>query len=835
MMDTLWQDLRGAFRALGQSPGFSLVVVLTLAFGIGANTTVFTVINTLFLNPLPVARPAELVTIRTTDVGARSTDILSISHPNLKDIGDRNQVLDSLAGYSSPTILTMLEENTPRRLFGRLVTGNFFETLGLHPAAGRFFRAEEDSTPGAAPVLVMSHAAWQIRFAGAPDIVGRTLRINGVVFTVIGVAPKGFIGLDAVFGPDVWIPAMMAESVLPAQNRDWLRNRSALSFRGVGRLKAGVSAAQASAHLVTIAATLEQEHPDANRGRSLAVMPLSRAALASEGSMSAATMSIVLLAIPGLVLLIACSNVAHLLLARAATRRHEIAVRLALGSGRRRLIRQLLTESSVLAGVSGIVGFALAYAGARVLWSFRPPEVAANLIELNVDVTVLLFAMVLSVITSVIFGLVPAWQSTRADVVRALKDDGRSVGERRRGFTIGKALMVGQVALSLVSLVTAGLLLRSLQQAYAVDPGFETERMGIALISPGQAGYARERSEQFYREVRTRLSASPGIVSATWATHMPLFARPSRSVTAEGQEQRDRAGAIMTIANAIDVDYFATTGIAMIRGRDFTDADRNDSPPVAIVNETLAARAWPGLHPNAQSPRVGDPGVDPIGRRMRLGDEETMVEVVGIAKTVSYGSLGEAPQPCVYLPLSQAFSDAAVLYIRTDGDPAGPLSTVQREVRAIDPHIEVSDVRSIQTVIGNSLFGATIGVGLLTLFGVIALGLASLGLYAAMAHAVRQRQREIGVRMALGAKRATVLRLVLRQGIALVGLGIAVGIGASAAVGTLLSGVLFGVSPIDPISLTSASIVLAVVATGACLLPARRASRLDPLAALREG
>ncbi len=820
-MDTLWQDLRGAVRALGKAPGFSLVVVLTLAFGIGANTTVFSVINTLFLNPLPVDRPAELVTVRTTDAGAQSTDVLSISHANLKDISERNQVFHSIAGYSTPTILTMLEENSPRRLFGRLVTGTFFETLGLHPAAGRFFRADEDTTPGAAPVLVMSHAAWQIRFAGAPDIVGRTLHISGIVFTVIGVAPKGFIGLDPVFGPDVWIPAMMAESVLPAQNRDWLRNRGALSFRGVGRLKPGVSAEQAGANLVTIAAALEQEHPDANRGRSLAVAPLSRAALASEGSMSASTMSILLLAIPGLVLLIACSNVAHLLLARAATRRHEIAVRLALGSGRRRLIRQLLTESSVLACISGIVGFALAYAGARALWSFRPPEVAANLIDLDIDVTVLFFAIGLSMITSVIFGLVPAWQSTRADVVRALKDDGRSVGERRRGVTVGKALMVGQVALSLVSLITAGLLLRSLQHAYAIDPGFETQRMGIALISPGQAGYTRASSEQFYRDVRARLAGIPGIASATWATHMPLFARPSRSVTVEGREERDRVGAMMTIVNAIDIDYFATTGIAIASGRDFTDADRDGSLPVAIVNETLAARAWPGL--------------DPLGRRLRLGSDATMVQVVGIARTVSYGSLGEAPQPCVYLPLSQAFSDAAVLYISTDGDPAGVLSTMQREVRAIDAHIEVSDVRTIHTVIGNSLFGATIGVGLLSLFGLIALGLASLGLYAAMAHAVRQRQREIGVRMALGARRATVLHLVLRQGITLVAVGMVVGIGASTAVGMLLSGVLFGVTAVDPISVVGASVVLAVVATTACLLPALRASRLDPLAALREG
>lgn len=820
-METFWRDVRYSMRFWRRTPGFTAIIVLTLALGIGANTTVFTVINTLFLNPLPVDRPGELVALRTVDTSARSADALPISHLNLKDIRDRNQVFESVAGHSSPTVLTLMDGDTPQRLFGELVTGNYFHTLGVRPISGRFFVPQEDATPGAAPVLVLAHATWRTRFGGARDIVGRTIRTSGVMFTIIGVAPEGFKGVNAVFGPDVWIPAMMAEAVLPAQMRDWLRNRSALSFRGVARLHRGVSPGQARANLAAIATALERDHPEDNRGRGFAAESLTRATLIAPGSMSATSISLVLLAIPGLILLIACSNVASLLLARAAGRRQEIAVRLAVGSDRWRLLRQLLTESLLLASVSGLVGFGLAYAGVHLLWSFRPSEVAANLIDLDVDLMVFLFALVLSLGTGLLFGLVPAWQSSRADVVRGLNDNARSVGPGRRGLTVGRVLIVGQVTLSLVALVTAGLLVRSLQQAYRVDPGFERKRLAIALISPGQAGYTRVRSEQFYADVRMQVSAIPGAVSATWATQLPLFARPSRSVVVEGREIRNRAADIMTIVNAIDVSYFATTGIATTRGRDFTEADRDGALPVVIVNEALAVRAWPG--------------VDPLGKRLRLAGEDVFREVVGVAKTVNYETLAEAPQSCLYLPIRQQFSDAAVLYVRTEGDPTEILGTVQRTVRAMDGRIDVGDVRTIETVIGQSLFGATAGVGLLSLFGLISLGLASLGLYGAVAYGVKQRRREIGMRIVLGAKQTAILGLVLRQALAPVGVAILLGSAASAGVGYyLMSGLLFGVTPIDPITLFGASAILVLAATAACYVPARHASQVDPLIALRE-
>jgi predicted permease len=820
-MDTLWQDVRYGLRTWIKTPAFTAVLVLTLAFGIGANATVFTVINTLFLNPLPVANQQELVIVRTATHGAdaASGEALPVSRPNLMDLRERNQVFQSLAAHTQPMPLTMLVGNAPVRIFAELATADFFDTLGVRPVKGRFFLPGEDAVPGASPVAVMTYGAWQQRFGGANDIVGRTLNVNGTTLTVIGVTPEGFKGVSGVFGPDIWVPSMMAAQILPAPNRDWVTNRSALGFHGIARLKPGVTRAQAEANLSAIASALEREYPEQNRGRSVVVDPLTRTALAGSGRLSTFTASALLMLLPALVLLIACSKVASLLLARATGRRREIAMRLALGSGARRLTRQLLTESVLLAVVSGAIGFAFAYAGVSAIWSFRPTEVASNLIDVELDTTVLVFTAAVSLATGVLFGVAPAWQAVRTSVVSTLNEESHSAGPSRRRITLGRALLVGQVALSLVSLMTAGLLLRSVQEAYRVDPGFDVDRVGIVFTGIGSAGYDRARAEQFYRDVRTRLNSVPGIARVSWATNMPMFAHPSRSLTVEGHEERKDAAPAMTIVNAVDTDFFATTGIVLTRGREFSDVDRDDSPRVAIVNEAVAARYWPG--------------VDPIGRRLTLSGDTTPREVVGIAKTTTYTSIGEAPQPCVYVPLQQQFSDAAILYVRANGDPTAALGTAQRHLRAMDSRIDAADARTVGTIVGQSLFGVTIGVGLLGIFGVIALGLASLGLYGSMAYTVRQRQREIGVRMALGAERGGVMRLVLRQGLAIASTGFGVGIALALIVGRALAGVLFGVSTADPLAMIAASGILAVTAALACFLPARRASRLDPVEALR--
>jgi macrolide transport system ATP-binding/permease protein len=416
----------------------------------------------------------------------------------------------------------------------------------------------------------------------------------------------------------------------------------------------------------------------------------------------------------------------------------------------------------------------------------------------------------------------PAWQSSRANLVDALKEEARLAGRTRRRVSLGRLLLVGQVALSLVSLITAGLCLRAVQRAYAIDPGFESQRLGILLINPGQAGYTRAQSEQFFRDARARITAIPGVAAMSWSTNLPMFSRPSRTVSIEGQEVRNDGRGDMTVVNTIDLEFFATTRIPLTRGRDFNTSDRDDALPVAIVNETMAARYWPNQ--------------DPIGKRVRFAGDDVVRQVVGVARTANYASLGETPQLCVYLPLAQNFTENVVLYVRTAAsDPAPMLSTVQREIRSLDAMIEVRDARTIRTVLNQAMFGATIGVGMLSVFGLLALGLASLGLYGVMAYSVSARRREIGIRMALGAHHTSVMRLVLRDGMTLVSFGILTGLAASLLVGSAISRMLYGINPFDPLSATIASLALSIAAGLACYLPARRASRLDPLIALRDG
>jgi predicted permease len=815
-------DVRYAARALRKSPGFALAVTVTLGLGIGANTAAFTIVNTLLLNPMPAVDTSALVAVHTVDTksASGSESLWPLSYPNLEDLQERNAGFSDLAAYTSVTALTWLNGRTAERIFAEVVTANYFDTMGLKPVRGRFFLSEEGRTAGAHPVLVLGFAAWQHRLGGDPDVVGRTLVLNGTTYTVVGVAPEHFRGVTALFGPDLWIPSTMAEQVLPAQQRGTLQDREALVFRGVGRLVPGVSRAEAEASLKAIAAQLEREHPAANRGRSVALRPLNDVAFTGLGRPAAVLGSGLLMGVVAMVLLISCSNVANLLLARAAGRRQEIALRLALGAGRARLVRQLLTEAVMVALVGGVLGTVLAVAGTRVLTSFLPGEVALNFVEPRLDRPVLGFTLALSVVTGLVFGLAPAWQSSRLDVVDGLKEEARSVGPTRRRVSLRSALLVGQVALSLVALVTAGLFLRSIERAYQIDPGFDTQRGGILLVSPGQAGYDRPRSEQFYLEARAHVSGLPGVESMTWATNLPFWARLSRGVVIEGQPAPADAREAMTLVNTVDLGYFETTGIALSAGRDFSETDVETSVPVAIVNEAFARRHWPGR--------------DPLLQRFEFAGEDRLRQVVGVARNANYQALGEAPQPCVYLSLRQNFSDAVVLYVRTRTDPASVLAAVQREIRGLDPLLWVGDVRTITKVVDQALFGARMGAGLLGVFGLLALGLASIGLYGVLAYLVNLRRREIGVRMALGANGSNMMALVLGQGIRLVAAGIGFGLLASLVVGRALSSLLYGLSAADPISLAGAAAVLLAVAAVACYLPARRASRVDPLVALRE-
>ncbi|MGB9417036.1 MAG: ABC transporter permease [Acidobacteriaceae bacterium] len=820
----LLRDLKYGLRSMTRAPAFSFFAILALALGIGASTTVFTVVNTLLLHPLPAQDPSRLISLYTTDLKnqKQSASLLPISYLNLKDYQARNSVFSSLGGFSPPMPMTLVEGTTQERFFGQLVTQGYFEALGLIPAKGRFFLPSEVSAPGSAPVAVLSYGAWKNRFNSAADVIGKTLEINGVPFTVIGVAPQGFLGVSAVFGPDVWLPATMAQQVLPPELQDVLQQRGKPFFQGIARLKSGVSRGQADASFETLAAALRREYPDANAGHTISVQPVTTALFSSTGGEGGlALVSTVLLLIVGLVLLIACSNVANLLIARAVSRRQEIAVRLAIGAGRGRLVRQLLTESVLLGFFGGIAGLGVGYEGCRFLWSFRPPEVARNLVEPKVDGTVFLFAFLLSLATGFIFGVMPALRASKTSLVESLKEETRIAGPSGRSARFQKTLLTGQVAFSLVSLIAASLFLRALQRAYDIDPGFDHQHLAVLMMSPEQQDNDVVRLKAFHRQVEDRVSRIPGVQAVTWASNLPFWSSASRGIFIEGQEQQRKSETITTVTNTIDVDYFRTMQIPLLQGRAFTATDQDGSLPVVIINEDLAHRYWP--HGDA------------VGNDLRLSSDNVKRRIVGVVKTSNYTTLGEAPQPCLYLPIRQSPGGSANLYVRSAGDPSLLLTAVQRGIKDVDPSVQITDVRTGAKLVNQVLWNARIVLGMLGIFGLLALALASVGLYGILAYSVSSRQREIGVRMALGASRFDVLRLVLRQGMVLVAIGVSVGLAISLLVGRAFSSMLFGLSPADPLSLLGASAVLLFVAALACYLPALAASRMDPMQALRDG
>jgi predicted permease len=818
----VWKDLRFAGRTMRKNPFFVLFVVLTLGLGIGANTTVFTLINTLLINPLPVPSSSELTSVTTAEATrtARSAVALPISYPNLQDYQSRNEVFGSLAGYTTPRPVTLETVEGSERIFVELVTGNYFSTLDLHAAIGRFFVPEEDSAPGAHAVAVLNYGTWQRRFGGADVVIGRTVRINRVSFTVIGVAPPKFIGVNAIFGPDLWVPASMAGRLMPNEMRDVLTERSKAMFQAVGRLKRGVSREQAQANVETIAAALAQQYPQANEGRGATVRPIRDVIFNSAGSGTPNILfgGIVLLVVVGIVLLIACSNVANLMLARAAARQHEIAIRVAIGASRGRLIRQLLTETALLALLTGAAGLAIGIVGVRALWAALPPS--ANFIAPKLDAIVFVFTLMVSLATGLAFGTVPALRASRVSVADALKEQGRNVGKSRGHLSLANALLVGQVAFSFLLLLTAALFLRSIGRAYQMDPGFQTEHLAIFMTNPGQAGYGQVQTKTFYKEVRDRLAGMAGVASMSWASNLPLWGRLVHGVQVEGRAQRSKADVISSILNTVDVRYFETAGIPIRNGRDITEMDREDSAPVAIINEKMAHDYW-----RNQSA---------LGKRIKLPGEAVMRQIVGVARTANYSTLAEPPQACIYVPLGQNYFDSMTLYVRSKGDPQQIMLAVQREVRAAGPGIMVNDIRTGYTIMDNGLFQAKIVVMLLSIFGMLALGLASVGLYGIMAYSVHERTRELGIRMALGAWQGTVLWLILKRGLTLVATGMAVGFGTALVAGGLLARALYGISATDPLSVGGATMVLLAVAFIACYLPALAATRVDPLTTLRQ-
>ncbi len=820
-MGTLLQDLRFAARLLVKNPGFTAVAVLSLALGIGANTTIFTLVSAVLLHPLPMQDPDRLVAVFTTDERNRGAffNYMTTSRLNFEDYRKNNDVFTGMVAHNGVP-LAFSGKGEPEQIFGEMVTGDFFSLLGVKPALGRAFLPDEDRVPGASLVTVLSHNFWQRRLGGDPAVVGQTITLNGHAFTVVGIAPKGFKGTNAIFAPALWVPSMTHPQLATGFLRENMDSRRALIFGMVGRLKPGVTLAQAEAKLKTIASQLAREYPDDNGGRSVALLPLARATIDPDFRGNMVSAASLLLTVVGLVLLIACANVANLLLARASVRQREVAVRLSLGASRGRLVRQLLTEGLLLSVVAGVLGMLIAYWAQGVLWAQRPPGLAADAIDLTPDLRVLGFTLAVSLVTALVFGLAPALTASRADIVGELKQRGGPATFGNRPFNLRNLLVAGQVALSLVALVGAGLFVKSLRNAQSIDPGFDHAKLAVLTVDLGAQGYSEARARDFHRVMLERAAELPGVERATLASGIPLFQGGFlRTVFPEGTDSSDRKAGKLVQLNTVEPGYFETMGIKLERGRDFLPSDHPDSPRVVVVNETMAKQFWPDQ--------------DAIGKRFKFFGQDWWNEVIGITTDGKYNFIGENPQPHIYLSLTQVFEPAVSLHLRTSGDPATALGMARREVQELDRVLPITNVFTFGEILRQSLWAPRMGASLLVVFGLLSLVLAVIGIYGVMSYSVNQRTRELGLRMALGADQGDVLKLVVRQGVTLAALGIVVGLVLSLAATRLIGNLLFDVTARDPLIFAGIPVLLGLAALVASALPASRAARVDPTVALR--
>jgi predicted permease len=822
-MESFTQDIRFGLRSMRKNPGFSLICVLSLALGIGANTTIFTVVNAILLNPLPVADISRLVEIDTVDSKTKVTQAnatkLGMSYPNCQDYQRQNQVLTGISCIAFST-LTWSGQAEPRQVAGQLVNANYFDVLGVTPSLGRFFLPDEDTKPGGNNVVVVSHALWTNKLGSDPNVIGKTLTLNAVPYTVIAVAPKGFKGTFTI-GPAeaLWIPVSMYGHALAGFLKDNFNDRRFLDMLVIGRLKPGVSRGQAEGELKTIASRLERDYPKENGGRSVAVSALADAAVGVNQHGQFVVAGALMMGVVGLILLIACVNLANLLLARAARRQREISIRTAVGASRRRLVRQLLTESVALSLIGGVVGLALAFAGRQLLWANRPPFIERNDLDLSLDSHVLLFTFGLALLTGILFGLAPAITASKTDLAATLNAGGRSGSATWTRGKLRSILVISEVALALVTLVGAGLFLRSMHNAQMVDVGFESKQLLVMAFDLGSLHYDEVHGQQFYRDSIEHATSLPMVQAAAVASNLPLGGGLGRTVFPEGKDEISGYRGTLTTLNDVSPGYFDTLRIPLKKGRIFNDLDKKDSTPIAVINEAMAQHFWPDQ--------------DPIGKRFHFFGETRLVEVVGVVGNTVINQIGEDPQPLAYLPLSQDFAPAATIQVRTSGDPRGAVATVRGQIQALDRNLAITNVQTIEEVLNQGLWAPRMAALLLTLFGVIALVLAGIGVYGVLSYSVTQQTREIGIRMALGARPGEVLRWVVSQGFRLAAAGLVVGLIAGLILMRFVASLLFGISAHDPITFGAVVLVLGVVAFLACYVPARRASRVSPLVALR--
>ncbi len=808
VMTTLLQDLKYGLRMLAKSPGFTMVAVLSLALGIGANTTIFSFVSALLFRQPAVEASGRLLELwQRNTKGSGLEEYMPLSYPGYVHYRDHNEVFSGLLAFDGEMRSVAWSRSAEGGLIqGQLVSGDFFSVLGVKPALGRAFLPEEDRVPAAQRAIVLSHAFWRQRLGSDPAILGKTLTLNGADFTVVGVAAAGFAGIIVGNMPDFWAP--LATTPEFTHDPNFLGNWNSFWLFGIGRLKPGVTASQAQADLSVLSHRIQKDHPEINEKVEAATFPVNLVPGPFRGYVGAFTG--LLMAVVGMVLLIACANAANLLLAKAVERRREVAIRSALGASRGRLVRQTLTESLLLSSMGGALGFVFALWAVPPLLALKPATLPVR-IDVPIDWRVLAFTCFLALGTGVVFGFAPAMRSSKLELVPALKDEAWFGGLRRS--RLRSALVIAQVSICLVLLIGAGLCVRSLLNARSIDPGFDSRHTLIAQVDPGSLGYSEGKRRTFYHQLLERLGAVPGVSSASFTAYLPLGT--ARQTQAFVIDQHEAGLDAMYVGPA----FCRTMGVPILRGRDFTADDATASPKPVIINDALAHRFWPGQ--------------DPIGKVLGFPDDRrrTGLVIVGEVRTGKYHTLSEGPQPVIYVPAD--YSGRATLVVRTEGDPRALLASVRREVQALDPNVVPIDLETMKEYMALPLFPAHTTGLLLGAFGILALVLAVTGLYAAIAYSASQRTHEIGVRMALGAQRYDVLKLVVGQGFKLTLVGVGIGIVGALGLTRFLSSFLFGIKPSDLPTFIAVSLILTGVALAASYIPARRATKVDPMVALR--
>jgi predicted permease len=816
MLDTCLQDARFAVRLLRKTPLFTLTAVLSLAVGVGANSTIFSIASAMLLRPMPgLSAPDRLV-----DIGRsrRPGEFDTVSYPNYKDIRDRATTIQDIYAYQiEPHPMSLGGNGEAERVYGAVVSANYFSVLGALPERGRLLRADDDRAVGGSPVAVISHELWVRRFAADAGIVGREIKVNGFPFGVVGIAPRGFQG-TTVLKADLWVPISMVAQAMPARSTTLLTSRrSTWLFMG-GRLADGATVQQARAELTSIADGLAKEYPDVNDRFGLVALPV-----ASVPGMvnTVAGFLGVLMGIVGLLLLIACVNLAGMLLARGAARSREIAVRLAIGAGRGRLVRQLLTETAVLFLAGGVAGLLLSQVLTRLLLAVIPQLPVPLAIDITTDWRVVAFTAAASLVAAILCGLAPALQASRTNLVPSLKSD--ALDGRPSRLRLRNIFVVGQVTLSLVLVIAAGLFLRALQHAGNAPTGFDARNVDVVSLDLSLAGYGDESGEIFLRQLLDRIRQLPNVQSASATVDLPLDGGRMGlgDFSISGVPLPSGRQSLDADWNVIEPGFFKTLGMPLLRGRDFADGDGAESPGVAIVNQAFVRQYLAGREAVGTSIDTTD-GADEK-RRTRV--------IVGVAPDAQLMSIGEAAEPYIYVPRAQRPMERLALVVRTAGRSAIP--SIRQLIREMNPNLPVNEALSLEAVTAFGLIPQRIAASVAGTLGIVGLALAAIGIYGVTSYAVSRRAREIGIRVALGADQGAVLRLMLRQGAALATTGVMLGLALAAAGSQVIKSLLFGVTALDPLTFAGAALLFTVIALIATYVPARKALSIDPMVALR--